>query len=250
MEVTSNSILKYLSDHGVNGKQYELKSIFNDELSLPEKNDLRNLLQELHRCNYLHVSGDVLMLGASQAGAPLRLRDLNIKLMLKQEGYNFIQTQKMENTQTINSIQMEMAELFLKLLADHGTLDVDQQSYYFTTEKNYKWHEFTLMRGDLIDEGLIKWMGNEENRIKPTPEGKEAARMGLQKYRQKKEGQESSKNYNISIQGHGNVVGLGNIQDNIIANTVKFSDDDLKEAFEKLTEAVEDSIEVSKEHKQ
>jgi len=347
MEITSNSILQYLSSDGVNGKQYDLTTVFKKELSEPQKNALRNLLQELHAKQYLHVSGDYLLLAGKRAGLPYPLRELNIKIMLKQDGYNFIQEQKIQNINLLkrmNSIQMEMADLLLKILVEHkGTLNTDQQSYFFTEEKNYEWFEFTLMRDNLIDEGLISWWGDEKYRIKLTQDGWKAAEMGLEKYWQQKEQKTNPKktvkqsekldlilkglyelkhdgkyysltwllqndgietnfdelfslgkkleadglikfngrhddvmacitavgieyveedsysfkgksittnNYNITIQGHGNVVGLGNIENNIIANTIKFTDVDLKEAFEKLTAIIKNSIEVSEEQKE
>ena len=347
MEITSSSILQYLSTEGVNGKQCDLTTVFKKDLDEPEKNALRNLLQELHTKKYLHVSGDYLLLGGKRAGVSYPLRELNIKIMLKQDGYNFIQEQKTQNINLLkrmNSTQIEMADLLLKLLAEHkGTLDTDQQSYFFTNEKNYEWFEFTLMRDNLMDEGLIAWWGDDKYRIKLTQEGWKAAETGLEKYRQQKEQKTNPKkavkqsekldlilkglyeykhdgkyysltgllqndgietnfdeifslgkkleadglmkfsgkhndamgcitsegveyveedsysykgksittnNYNISVHGHGNVVGLGNIENNIIANTIKISDNDLKEAFEKLTEAVKNSIEVSEEQKQ
>ncbi len=247
----------------------------------------------------------------------------------------------------MNEVETEMAELLLMLLSEHkGTLNTDQQSYFFTEEKKYEWFDYTLMRDNLIDEGLVAWWGDEKYRVKLTQEGWKAAEIGLHKYRQQKERNGNSNramkqsekldlilkglyefkhdgkyysltwilqnngvevnfdevfslgkklegdgmvqflgkhddamgsittvgieyveedsysysghsittnNYNISIQGHGNVFSMRNIQDNIIKNNATLNNEglnDIAKAFEKLAEAVKDSVVISQEQQQ
>jgi hypothetical protein len=83
----------------------------------------------------------------------------------------------------MNTKQIAIAELLLKKLVENdGHLNTDQQDAIMTRENDYKWFEYTLVKDNLISDGIIERWGNDDYRIKLTKKGWKVAEKGYENY--------------------------------------------------------------------